>query len=137
MRVFLGFLIATILSVAAFAQKVETPWQDAVTGQVEAMRAGDGAAALNYAGDAFQGQFRDDPQMFMVSIVALGYAPILASRSHSFGAFTEVSDTVVVQAVTFIGPDQALYEAVYQLSKEDESWRVQGVVLARQDGIAI
>lgn len=109
-----------------------------MTGQIEAFRAGDGEAALSFAGAGFQTQFDGKPEAFIAAIATAGYAPIVESRSHSFGTFDKVSDTSVLQVVKFVGPNQTLYEAVYQLADEpDVGWRVQGVALRKQDGIAI
>lgn len=114
-----------------------TPWQAVVSGQIEAFRAGDGAAALEFAGASFHKQFTD-PNDFLAAIVASGYGPIVASRSHSFGDFTKVSETMVMQVVKFVGPDQGLYEALYQLAEEpDVGWRVQGVALRKEPGVGI
>lgn len=43
---------------------------------------------------------------------------------------------VVLQQVTLVGKDQWLYGAIYQLIEEPEGWRVQGVQLYRQQGMA-
>ena len=42
----------------------------------------------------------------------------------------------VVQ-VRLTGVDQSLYRAVYQLTEEPEGWRVQGVQLVKEAGIAV
>ena len=125
------------LVVPAAAQDDAAPWQATVTTQIEAFRASDGVAALDMAGAAFKAQF-EDPDLFVAAIAASGYGPIVTSRSHSFGTFDRVSDTQVLQVVRFVGPDQALYEAVYQLSNEpDVGWRVQGVALRKEAGIGV
>jgi hypothetical protein len=126
------------LAVPTLAQTDETPWQDVVTGQIEAFRAGDGAAALVFAGAGFRTQFDGKPEAFIAAIGAAGYGPIVQSRSHSFGTFERVSETSVLQVVQLVGAKQSLYEAVYQLEDEaGQGWRVQGVVLRKQAGIAI
>lgn len=139
MRMVLSLIVMMMsLLLPVAAQEDAAPWQASVTGQVEAFRAGDGAAALSFAGEGFRTQFEGQPEAFLVAIAASGYASIVESRSHTFGTFRQVSDTVVLQVVRFVGPDQSLYEAMYQLADEpDEGWRVQGVVLRKQDGIAI
>lgn len=126
------------LAIPALAQTDATPWQESVTGQIEAFRAGDGAVALSFAGEGFRTQFEGQPEAFLGAIAASGYAPIVNSRSHSFGEFNRVSDTSVLQVVKFVGPNQSLYEAMYQLQDEPgEGWRVLGVALRKQAGIAI
>lgn len=115
---------------------VETPWQDVITGQLEAFRRGDGAGALNFAAMGFKQSFAD-PDLFFQSIVGSGYGPLVESRSHSFGEFTLMGDTAVGQIVDLVGSDQKLYRAVYQLVLEPEGWRVQGVALSEEPGLAI
>ena len=49
-----------------------------------------------------------------------------------------VGDGAVVQVVKFVGRDQSLYEALYQLVDEPgEGWRVQGVILRKEAGIGV
>ncbi len=62
--------------------------------------------------------------------------PIMESRSHSFGPYELVEPNVVLQNVKFVGNDLALYEAVYQLNKEADGWRVGGVQLIKTPGVA-
>ncbi|WDR05142.1 DUF4864 domain-containing protein [Devosia rhodophyticola] len=112
----------------------DTPWQAVVTQQVEAFRYGDSAAALAVAGLKFKESFAN-PDDFYAAIERSGYAPIIKSRSHSFGDFQKISDALVVQVVKFVGPDYGLYEALYQMGKESDGWRVLGVALKREQGI--
>lgn len=138
MRKILALILMTILLLPTMAQEAVAPWQATVSGQIEAFRAKDGAAALGFAGEAFQTQFGGQPEAFFAAIVASGYQPIVESRSHSFGKFEMVSDAIVMQVVKFVGPDQGLYEALYQLGNEpDEGWRVLGVALKKEAGIGI
>lgn len=139
MRMIFAFaMMAFALALPAAAQNETMPWQASVTGQIEAFRAGDGTAALSFAAKAFRTQFEGQPDAFVAAIAASGYSPIVASRSHTFGEFEQVSDTSVMQVVKFVGPDQSLYEAMYQLADEpDEGWRVQGVALRKEAGIGI
>lgn len=122
----------------ALAQAETAPWQATVTGQIEAFRAQDGAAALGFASAAFRTQFAGQPEAFYAAIIASGYQPIVASRSHDFGAFEQAADGAVLQVVRFVGENQSLYEALYQLVDEpDEGWRVQSVALRKEAGIGI
>lgn len=139
MRLLLAFVL-TIFSMfgPAVAQDADMTWQETVTGQIEALRAHDGPLALTFAGESFRTQFEKQPDAFYAAIVALGYGPIAESRSHSFGEATEVSDTIVTQVVTFVGQNQKLSEAIYQLVKEPElGWRVAAVALRPEAGMAI
>ena len=109
-------------------------WQAVITGQVEAFRAHDAPVAMSFAAASFQQTFKT-PEEFEQAIRNWGYAAIMDSRSHSFGPYQQVNDTVVLQAVKFIGPDSVLYEAIYQLNKEESGWRVGGVQLMKTAGM--
>ena len=139
MRALLAVAMMLIgLLAPAMAQDDAAPWQASMTGQIEAFRAHDGAAALTFAGQGFRAQFEGHPEAFYAAIVASGYQAIVDSRSHSFGEFERISETAVLQVVKFVGPDQGLYEALYQLADEpDEGWRVVGVALRREAGVGI
>jgi hypothetical protein len=139
MRLFtiIVFLAVSLLAAPAQEQSVvAAPWQGAITGQIEAFRDADGAGALEFASSGFRVQFAD-PQMFYEAIRASGYEPIIDSRSHTFGEFEQVNETSVFQIVLFVGPDQGLYEAIYQMVEEPEGWRVEGVALRREQGVGI
>ncbi len=118
------------------AQQEAPAWQVSITGQIEAFRHMDAAGAFSYAGAAFQVSF-PTPEAFFLTIVGSGYAAIMESQSHSFGSFRMVDDTSVLQAVTLVGKDQSLYEAIYQLTEEPAGWRVQGVQLTKLDGMGV
>lgn len=137
MRNFVVMAIMLASLSPGLAQQQEAPWQATVTGQIEALRAGDSAAALALAGAGFRNQFEDQPEAFFATVLATGYEPVVRSRSHSFGEFTRLSETVVAQVVLLVGPEQGLYEALYQLQDEADGWRVSGVVLRKQQGVAI
>jgi len=111
-------------------------WQASITGQIEAFRQEDGASALEFASSGFQVQF-DDPQLFYEAVLASGYEPLMHSRSHSFGQFEKLDDENVLQIVLLVGPDQGLYEAIFHMIDEPKGWRVEGVALRREEGIAI
>lgn len=140
MRVILTlcFVLFGLFAPALSLAQEDTPWRATVTGQIEAFRAGDGEAALGFAGPGFRAQFDGQPEAFIAAIAAAGYGPIVQSRSHGFGEFNRVGETVVMQVVNFVGSDQSLYEALYQLVDEPgQGWRVQGVVLRKEAGIGI
>ena len=132
----LAMLLVTSLALPARAQEVTPVWQDTITGQIEAFRHMDAAGAFQYAGAAFQVSF-PSAEAFFLTIVGSGYSPIMESQSHSFGGFRMVDDKSVLQAVTLVGKDQSLYEALYQLAEEPAGWRVQGVQLTRRPGMGV
>jgi hypothetical protein len=109
-------------------------WQAVITGQVDAFHAADATAALSFASSGFKKSFTN-PEDFLLAVVNSGYGPIVESRSHNFGVFQLVEPDVVMQAVTFIGPDQSVYEAIYQLQREAEGWRIGSVQLMKTSAI--
>ena len=119
---------------AVLEQHPESAWQDVITGQIEAFRAADGAGALQYAGASFQ-VFLSNPDEFLAAIIASGYAAIVLSQSHSFGAFHRIDELHVLQEVRILGPDRQRFEAIYELQQEEGSWRVAGVALRPAPGI--
>ncbi len=121
---------------ATAAEASAEPWQDVISGQIEAFRGKDAPGAFQYAGAGFKVVFPTAEQFFL-AILQAGYMPIMDSRSHSFGEFQLVGETGVVQKVRFVGNDQSLYEAYYQLAREDDGWRVQGVQLIKQNAIGV
>lgn len=104
----LVFLVVSAVFSVAQAQDAPpaaAPWQEAITGQVQAFRDHDAKAALSFAGQGFQARY-PTPEAFFVSIMGSGYAPIMQSRSHSFGDFRMVGDGKVAQLVRFTGENQ-------------------------------
>ncbi len=144
LRLVLAGLLAAFLTIGSPAQAQEQgaeavaiePWQEVITSQIEAFRMKDAAAAFSYAGAGFQVTF-PSAEAFFNAIVTAGYAPIMDSRSHSFGRFQKLGDKAVAQEVKFVGNDQSLYGAIYMLAEEANGWRVQGVQLAKQAGVGI
>jgi hypothetical protein len=114
----------------------EAAWQEVVDAQIQAFRDHDAPTAFNYASSAFKVSFQN-AEVFFEAIMGAGYAPIVDSDSHTFGAYRVVGELGVLQQVKFIGNDQQFYEAIYQLTEEDAGWRVQGVQLFRQEGVAV
>jgi hypothetical protein len=114
----------------------EEPWQAVITQQIEAFRHQDAPGAFQFAGKMFHAMY-PTAEEFFITIMGGGYAPIMESASHSFGEFKLDPEIGVVQEVKFVGPDQELYEAYYQLQEEAEGWRVQGVMLARAPGVGV
>ena len=138
------WLVTMFVALAAFVLPLQaedaatntTPWQDAITSQIQAFRDHDAPTAFSYAGIGFQATF-PNAETFFVAILQSGYGPIMESRSHSFGKFRLLGEMGVVQQVRFVGSDQLLYEAVYQLTEESNGWRVQAVHLMQPKGVAI
>lgn len=133
LSVLLGFLLLVAPSQAQ-DDIMAAEWQAVITGQVEAFRVHDAPAALSFAATSFKQNF-PDPAAFEQAIRDWGYGAIMDSRTHSFGPYQRVNEGIVLQAVRFTGPDSVLYEAIYQLNKEPEGWRVGGVQLMKTAGM--
>ena len=112
-----------------------TEWQSVITRQIEAFRAADAAGALSCASSDFRNGFKD-PNQFYEYIANSDYAPIVKSLSHSFGEFQKGEDGNVLQIVTITGSDQQVYKAMYEMAREPEGWKVQGVSRLIADSIA-
>lgn len=136
----LGLIVSLFLLIAPASAQDPDPasleWQAVITGQVEAFRQHDAPVALSFAATSFHENF-PDPEQFFAAIANWGYGPIMESRSHSFGQYQLVAPDKVLQAVRFVGPDQGLYEAIYQLNKEAEGWRIGGVQLLKTQGVGV
>lgn len=111
-------------------------WQAVIAGQIQAFRLHDAPGALSFAGDSFHKAY-PDPEEFYQAIIGMGYAPIAQSRSQSFGPYKLVSPDVVLQEVELIGNDSTVYEALYQLTREADGWRVYGVQLTKTSGLGV
>jgi hypothetical protein len=112
-----------------------TEWQSVITRQIEAFRAADAAGALSCAGASFRDAFKD-PKQFYEYIASSDYEPIIKSRSHTFGEFQRGENDNVLQIVTITGSDQRIYKAMYEMTREEDGWRVQGVSQLIPESIA-
>jgi hypothetical protein len=138
MRILLSLVLSVLLWAPLAAQEGAAAWRETVTGQILALRGGDGVAALSFAGATFRANYQANPQQFVDDIARSGYGPIGESRSHTFGASRELAPGAVLQEVEFVGTDGRVWEAVYQLVDErDEGWRIQGVVLRSTESLGI
>ena len=138
-----GVLMAFLLSVVPVAADDVKPadpspveWQAAIAGQILAFRNHDAPGALSFAADSFKKSF-SDPNVFFVTIIGSGYAPIMNSTSQTFGPYKLVAPDQVLQDVKLLGTDQAIYEAIYMLSKEADGWRVNGVQLQKTNAVGV
>lgn len=128
--------VALMMTLAPALGEEPTPWQDTITGQIEAMRAGDAEAALSYAGLSFKAAF-PDARLFLAAVAQSGYEPIFTSARHSFGDFQMLEAGSVMQQVHLVGKDQHLYVLYYQLGEEKDGWRVEGVQLIDSKAIGV
>ncbi|HUV32115.1 MAG TPA: DUF4864 domain-containing protein [Devosiaceae bacterium] len=141
-RLAAAIAILTTMAMPAAAQDeaqagpMPADWQLAISGQIEALRTGQDAVALYYAGRSFQRSLRN-PAVFVEWVRNSGYGPIIDSTAHEFGTFDLVGEKAVVQVVRLSGKDLHSYEALYQLGLEAGGWRINGVVLREMPGMNI
>lgn len=131
--------LAMLLMVPVRAQtptENETAWQEVISAQIEAFRSGDAPGAFGFAAAGFKLTF-PDAETFYAVILGTGYAPIAESSSHSFGQFRLVGVGQVMQIVRLVGAEDGRFDALYQLVREPEGWRVQGVQLQKSSAIDI
>jgi hypothetical protein len=125
------------MAMPALAQLNSNPWRQVVADQIQALHERDGTEALLYVVEDYRRQFAGRGDAFLETVVKSGFRPIVEARSHSFGDCVRINDYTVVQVVHFVGPNQRLYEAEYQLMDEPgEGWRIEGVTLQLKPGIA-
>jgi hypothetical protein len=102
-----------------------------ISGQIEAFRRDDGAAAFAYAAPRIRAQF-GDPDTFM-AMVRGGYAAVYRPQHLRFLALRMNGDEPT-QEVLIIGPDGLPYFALYMMERQaDGSWRIGGVALVRAE----
>ena len=122
---------------AAQDATAEAEWQAVITHQIQAFRDKDAPAAFSDAAPFFHDAF-PSAVAFFEAIVSSGYAPIMESTSHSFGPFESAPDAkAAMQLVKLTATDGKLYEAIYNMTREEEGWRVSGVVLRDLGGVGI
>jgi hypothetical protein len=135
-----GVLVALILAGLAFATaaRAETigdtdraAIQSLITGQIEAFRADNGAAAYGYASPTIQGYF-PTADAFM-AMVKQGYMPVYRPNAVAFGPLVD-GPTGPVQKVFVTGPDGRSYIAAYSMQQQpDGSWKINGCSLVEDD----
>lgn len=101
--------------------------QSVISGQVDAFRADDGAAAFGYASPAIRSMF-GTPENFM-RMVRQGYRPVYRPQVFEFQDIVEIQG-VPAQRVFVVGPDGVPRIAVYLMELQgDGSWRIDGCLL--------
>ena len=105
--------------------------QSLISGQIEAFRADNGAAAYAYASPTIQAYF-PTADAFM-AMVKQGYMPVYRPNSVTFGPLVD-GPTGPVQKVFVTGPDGRNYIAAYSMQQQpDGSWKINGCSLVEDD----
>lgn len=136
MRYAATLFVSLALTFPAFAGDAEVKSaQGSISGQLQAFRAGDNAAAYGYAAPNVKRIF-PTLDIFM-GMVSGGYKPVYRPQSFTFGKSKEMSPTSIVQQVMIVGPDGKDYEAVYTLELQpDGIWRITGVSLRASNSLS-
>ena len=101
-----------------------TAIQSVVRGQLEALRAGDGARAFGYATPAIRARY-GNAGAFM-EMVRRGFAPLLTARYDEFLDGAVIGGNVV-QPLRLIQPDNTVEVALYTMERQrDGQWRIVG-----------
>lgn len=131
-----ALLVSLVLTFPAFAGDADVKSaQDSISAQLQALRAGDNAAAYGYAAPNVKRIF-PTLDIFM-GMVSGGYKPVYRAQSFAFGKSKEMSPTSIVQQVMIVGPDGKDYEAVYTLELQpDGVWRITGVSLRASNSLS-
>ena len=135
MRHFLFLLLAVFLfrheaSAQSLSDADRSTFQSIITGQIEAFRADDGAAAYGYAAPLIRRIF-PNPDAFM-GMVRKSYQPVYRPQSYRFGGASFSASGRPIQRVMLVGPDGLSYEAVYTFEQQrDGSWQINGCAIVR------
>lgn len=135
MRRFIFLLLAIFLfhqetSAQSLSDADRSTFQSIVTGQIEAFRADDGAAAYGYAAPLIRRIF-PNPDAFM-GMVRKGYQPVYRPQSYRFGDAGFSASGRPIQRVMLVGPDGLTYEAIYTFEQQpDGNWQINGCAIVR------
>jgi hypothetical protein len=100
---------------------------DMITGQLEAFKRDDSAAAFTFAAPLIKNQFEND--VAFLEMVKRGYQPVYRSKSYEF---TELKETNLglTQTVRITDSMGDIWNALYRVEKQaDGSWKISGVWL--------
>ena len=135
------FAFAAILLFAALPASAEGPtaeesanFQRIITGQIEAFKADDGAAAYSFAAPLLQQVFQQ-PETFL-EMVKKGYPQVYRQKSYRFEE--SLADPVgrPAQKVRFIDLQGKNWIALYSMEKQaDGTWRISGCYILPAPGV--
>jgi hypothetical protein len=134
-----SFLIATATTIALsplLAQPVlaeEQRFRQIITRQIEALRAGDGEAAFDFASPYLQMRFRTGENF--LAMVKRGYSAVIDPRRFNFKQVTRGSEGEPVQTVEIVDRQGRVWMARYSFEQQsDGSWRIAAVQLEKAPG---
>lgn len=110
-------------------KKVRDEVRAVVEAQLGALRAGDFAAAYDFAARGIRRQF--DERLFTM-MIKRGYAPLLRPDQTDFGVVRDDGEGTAQIAVTVTDRQNRSTGYRYWLVKEGDAWRINGVVLEQR-----
>ena len=134
MRAVILAVFAILISAAGVSagEAEQKEAQAIITGQIEAFKSGQDAAAYSYASPFIQGIF-PDVSIFM-KMVKQGYPQVYSPKNYDFGRAKEPVAGKVVQEVLITGPDGRPWTALYDMVRQaDGTWKINGVQILPGD----
>lgn len=105
-------------------------FQQIISRQIEAFRAGDGSTAFSFAAPQLQMLFQT-PENFM-AMVSRGYAAVKDPRAFRFGTTSTDDQGRPVQVVEVTDQAGRLWTARYTFAQQDDgTWRIAAVTLEK------
>jgi hypothetical protein len=106
-----------------------------ISGQIDAFRHDDGAAAYGFASPAIQSLY-PTVDGFM-GMVKSGYPPVYRPQSLTFGPLAD-SPNGPTQKVFLTGPDGRRWVAIYSMQRQSDGlWKINGCTLVEDDAATI
>ena len=106
-----------------------TEIREAILGQLEAFRQGDGQKAFSYASPTIRRTFKT-PDNF-IKMVRQSYAAVYHPQSFKFRPLQLIGGAIA-QPLEVVGPSGAREIAFYFMEQQpDQSWRIAGCVMAQ------
>jgi DNA-binding transcriptional LysR family regulator len=99
-----------------------------ISGQLAALKAGDGTTAFSYAAPGIRQQFGNADTF--LEMVRKSYGALLAARYSEFLEGAVVGGRVI-QPLRLVGPDNTVLVALYTIEPQpDGGWKIAGCILA-------
>lgn len=128
------FFLPTLVAAEDLTDGDKQAFQKIISSQIAAFRVDNADAAFAFASPRIQ-QIFGDPQVF-ITMVKQSYFPVYRPQSFEFGK-AELKQGQPTQIVKILGPKGVPWAALYTFEKQDDdSWRISGVYLLRQEGAA-
>lgn len=129
----LGAAFAVMPLAAVPASANDQRFREIITQQIEALAAGDGETAFDFASPYLQMRFRTAENF--LAMVKRGYAAVLDPRKFSFKGISKGSYGEPVQNVELVDRQGRVWTARYSFEQQsDGSWRISGVKLEKAPG---